>query len=224
MVKIICTIGPASMELSLMKKMKLAGMDIARLNTKHGDKEQWEIIVSNCKKIKCPIMLDIKDTKVLPWIELQAPEYLAISYAESAEYIQKVKKFVDHNVKIISKIETKNGLKNLTSLIRNSYGIMVARGDLSNNLNFEKVPVAQLEIIRRCKRDKRFVITATEMLLSMVNSKKPENAEVSDIATAVFEGSNAVMLSEETAIGKNPVLCVKTMRKIVSEAEKSKKK
>ena len=207
-----------------MKKMKLAGMNIARLNTKHGNKEQWEKIVSNCKKINCPMMLDIKDTTVLPWIEIQAPEYLAISFAESGEYIQKIKKFVDHNVKIISKIETKKGLSNLSSLIKNSYGIMVARGDLSKNLSFEKVPVAQREIVKRCKRDNKFVITATEMLLSMVKSKKPENAEVSDIATAVFEGSNAVMLSEETAIGKNPVLCVKTMRKIVSEAEKSKRK
>ena len=126
----------------------------------------------------------------------------------------------DKKIKIISKIETKKGLKNINELIKASDGIMVARGDLSKNIPFEKVPYYKKLIIDKCNSKRKFVIVATEMLLSMVKSKTPTNAEVEDVFSAVIEGGNALMLSEETAIGNYPVLTVKTMQKIISNAEK----
>ena len=218
--KIICTIGPASMSISKMKKMKENGMSIARINTKYGNLKQWEKIISICKKINCQIMIDIKCKDFLPWIKEKKPEYLAISYAESEKYIRGVIKEIDPHTKVISKIESKKGLLNFKNVIDASWGIMVARGDLSKNLSFEKVPAAQNLIIKKTIRDKKFVIVATEMFLSMVNSKKPTNAEASDVFLAVLNGADATMLSEETAIGKYPSLAVEAMKKILIEAEK----
>lgn len=219
--KIICTIGPSSMSLSKLKKMKENGMSIARINTKHGDFKQWEKIISNCKKINCQIMIDIKCKDFLSWVKEKKPEYLAISYAESEKYIRGVIKEIDPHTKVISKIESKKGILNFKNVIDASWGIMIARGDLSKNLSFEKVPAAQNLIIKKTIRNKKFVIVATEMLLSMVNSKKPTNAEASDVFLAVLNGADATMLSEETAIGKYPSLAVEAMRKILIEAEKN---
>lgn len=219
--KIICTIGPASSSFNIMKKMKSAGMDIIRLNTKYGNPSQWETILSNARKIKLEIMIDIKGNSAIDWISKQKFNYLAVSFAEKVSVLNDLKNKLDKGIKIISKIETKDGIKNINNLIKTSWGIMVARGDLARNVPFENVPVLQREILKKCRASKKFAITATEMLLSMTKSKSPTRAEVSDVATAVFLGSRGVMLSEETAIGKNPVLCVSTMRKITDEAEKS---
>lgn len=219
--KIICTIGPASISLQTMKRMKKNGMSIARINTKYGDLEQWEKIISNAKKIDCEVMVDIKNKKYLNWINEKNPEYVAISYAESEKYIKEIKENIPYNTKIISKIESKKGLQNFKGIRKFSWGIMVARGDLSKNLSFEKVPAAQHLIVKKTIQDKKFVIVATEMLLSMVESKTPTNAEVSDVFSAVLNGADATMLSEETAIGKNPSLSVDVMRKILIEAEKN---
>lgn len=219
--KIICTIGPASSSFGIMKKMKLAGMDIIRLNTKYGNVLQWENILNNARKLKLEIMIDIKGQDVVEWVSKQKFNYLAVSFAEKVSVLKDLKKKVDGGVKIISKIETKDGIKNINNLINASWGIMVARGDLAKNVPFENVPVLQREILKKCRASKKFAITATEMLLSMTKSTSPTRAEVSDVATAVFLGSHGVMLSEETAIGKYPVLCVATMRKITNESEKS---
>jgi pyruvate kinase len=219
--KIICTIGPSSKNFETMKEMVLAGMDIVRINTKYGNEKQWEDAISNAQKLGVKIMIDIKSTKFLNWVESQKIDYLAISFAEKASEINHIKNKIKKNVKIISKIETKLGIKNISQLIKSSWGIMVARGDLAKNVNFEQVPVLQREIIKKCRASRKFAITATEMLLSMTKSNSPTRAEVSDVATAVFLGSHGVMLSEETAIGKYPVLCVLTMRKIANESEKS---
>jgi len=97
---------------------------------------------------------------------------------------------------------------------------MVARGDLSKNISFEKVPYFKRLIIKKCKEQNKFVIVATEMLLSMVSSKKPTMSEVDDVFEGVVDGANALMLSEETTIGKHPVIVVKTMKKIIKSAEK----
>ena len=99
---------------------------------------------------------------------------------------------------------------------------MVARGDLGRNMILEELPIFQKVIIKKCNQKQKFVVTATEMLLSMTKSKIPSRAEVSDVANAVLDGSNALMLSEETAIGKYPVEAVKTMRKVISKTEKNK--
>ncbi len=166
-------------------------------------------------------MVDIKDLKIVEWAKLQKINYLAISFAEKVSVINYLKSKLSKKVKIISKIETKDGIKNINNLIKASWGVMVARGDLAKNVNFQEVPVLQREILKKCRASHKFAITATEMLLSMTKSITPTRAEVSDVATAVFLGSHGVMLSEETAIGRYPVLCVLTMRKITDEVEKS---
>ena len=97
---------------------------------------------------------------------------------------------------------------------------MVARGDLGKHIAIEKLPIFQKIILKQCKKKRKMGITATEMLLSMTKSKVPERSEATDVANAVIDGSQAVMLSEETAIGKYPVLAVKTMKSIIAETEK----
>jgi pyruvate kinase len=224
--KIVATIGPSSLEFPVLKKMRKAGMDIARINTKYGTKKQYEKILSGLKKLKgCETILDIKGTGKIELIKNYDFDYIALSYTNSAEEIRKTRKmFLPKKIKIISKIETPNGVKNINEIIKESDGVMVARGDLANNISYEKVPIEQKIIIKDSRKKKKFVITATEMLLSMVNSKSPERAEVSDIANAVIDGSNATMLSEETATGKYPVLVIKTMDKIIRYTEKNLKK
>ena len=220
-VKIVATIGPSSFSFETIKKMKENGLNIARINTKWGDEKQWESMIQLLHRLGIEIMIDVKSLSVMTWVNSQKINYLAVSYAQSKLQIKKIRGMMkDKTVRIISKIETKAGLENIDNLIEVSDGIMVARGDLSRNIPFEKVPYYKKLIIDKCKAKKVFVIVATEMLLSMINSKVPTNAEVEDVFSAVVEGGSAVMLSEESAIGKYPTLSVKTMRKIVCNAEK----
>ena len=219
--KIIATIGPASNNFEVLKKMKSKGMNIARINTKYGNPKQWESMITHLTKLNVKILIDIKGVKAIPWInKTKNVDYVAISYARDYKHVEQIKKSVRKNVKIISKIETITGIKNINGIINNSHGLMIGRGDLSRNIAFEKVPYYKRTIIDKCVQKKKFVVTATEMLLSMVNSIKPTNAEVDDIFSSVLAKSSALMLSEETAIGKHPALCVETMRKIIREAEK----
>jgi pyruvate kinase len=224
--KIIATISPASMNYDTLKSMHKNGMDIARINTKWGNDKQYEKILKNLKKIRgCGILIDINSTKKIEWIKKQHFDYVALSYTSGKEEIRKIRKlFSPKKIKIIAKIETKEGVRNIDEIINESNGVMVARGDLSKNISYEKVPIEQKIIIKKCKSKRKFVITATEMLLSMIKSKTPERAEISDIANAVLDGSDAVMLSEETAIGKYPALAVKAMAKTILYTERNLKR
>lgn len=219
--KIIATIGPRSKELKILKKMSNRGMNIARINTKHGSKKQHLEILENLEKIKCGIMIDIVNSKIPKYLEKKKFNYVALSYAENSEQIKSLRKKISENVKIISKIETKRGLENVDILIKNSEGIMVARGDLGKNLPFEEVPIFQKIILKKCNKKRKLSITATEMFLSIMKTKVPRRSEVSDIANAVLDGSSALMLSEETAVGKHPVLAVKIMKKVINFTEKN---
>jgi pyruvate kinase len=220
--KIIATIGPSSLDSTILKNMKKNGMDICRINTKHGNEKQWEEIYKNVKKIKCEILFDINNLEKIEWIKKHKFDYLAVSYTKNKAHLKKIKNlFLPKKIKVISKIETHDGLANIDGIIEESFGVMVARGDLSKNISYEKVPIEQKSIIKKCNAKKKFVITATEMLLSIVNSKSPERSEISDIANAVIDGSNAVMLSEETAIGKYPALAIKIMNKTIKYTEKN---
>lgn len=216
--KVIATIGPASLDLSIIKKLIEAGVNIFRINTKYGSTSQYLQIVDNIKAVDhAQVMFDIKDDKHLAFLQNQQFDYLAVSFAESATQIEKYKKLFDKYIKIIAKIETKKGIKNIDEIIDASDGILVARGDLSRNIPAEEVPIMQKIIIKKCNAKNKFVITATEMLLSMVQNSLPEKAEISDVANAVLDGTNAVMLSEETAIGTHPVLAAETMVQIVKK-------
>jgi pyruvate kinase len=153
----------------------------------------------------------------------QKPDYLALSFVTEAEDVASVRKLVTEEsmtVPIIAKIERGEAVKNLDSIIASADGIMVARGDLGVEIPLEKVPLVQKEIIGKCNQAGKPVITATEMLLSMVKSMRPTRAEASDVTNAIFDGTDATMLSEETSIGNNPLQAVVIMDKIAREAEK----
>lgn len=229
--KIIATLGPSSSSLEIIEKLIKNGVDIFRINTKYGSEEEYLQLIDSInlakKKLnkKTKILFDIKNQKLIPFLREIKFDYLAVAFAESKQQINAIKKKLKNDkIKIISKIETKKGFKNLSELINCSFGIMVARGDLGKNVPLQKLPIYQKEIISICNKKNVFVITATEMLLSMQFNKLPTKAEVTDVANAVLDGSNAIMLSEETTIGKYPELAVKFMDKIILEIEKWNKK
>lgn len=152
----------------------------------------------------------------------QQPDYLALSFVSNAKDVTSVGAILHENstdIPIIAKIERGVAIDKFDSILATSEGIMVARGDLGVDIPLEKVPLVQKEIIRKCNQAGKPVITATQMLESMVNAARPTRAEVTDVANAIFDGTDAVMLSEETSTGKYPVQAVKMMAKIAQEVE-----
>lgn len=151
-------------------------------------------------------------------------DYVAASFVRCAEDVISLRSFLDDHggkyIKIISKIENMEGIENFKSILGHSDGIMVARGDMGVEVNFAKLPGIQKKFIKECCQSGKIVITATQMLESMVASQTPTRAEITDVANAVFDGTSAVMLSGESAMGKYPVETVKVMAKIVRQAEK----
>jgi pyruvate kinase len=152
----------------------------------------------------------------------QQPDYLALSFVGNAKDITNVRAILcenDADIPIIAKIERGVAVDKFDSILLASEGIMVARGDLGVDIPLEKVPLVQKEIIKKCNQAGKPVITATQMLESMVNAPWPTRAEVTDVANAVFDGTDAIMLSEETSTGKYPAQAVKMMGKIAREVE-----
>ena len=153
----------------------------------------------------------------------QKPDYLALSFVTDAGDITDVRNILRRNradIPIIAKIERGEAVDNFGRILAAADGIMVARGDLGVELPLERVPLIQKDIIRRCNRAGKPVITATEMLESMLDSVRPTRAETTDVANAIFDGTDAIMLSGETAIGKYPVPSVKVMASIARATEK----
>jgi len=220
--KIIATIGPSSLNAEMIHGMIKSGVTAVRINTKYGSLEQYEKIIQYSKDAGgCEVIFDVKNLDILDWLKTQEFDYIALSFAETCRQIKDIRDlFAPRKIKIIAKIETDEGIKHIDNLIECSDGIMVARGDLGRNIPYEKVPLIQKMIIKKCNEKKRMVITATEMLLSMTNSQIPERAEASDVANAILDGSDYLMLSEETATGNFPLLSVQTMAKIINETEK----
>lgn len=150
-------------------------------------------------------------------------DYVAMSFVGDSQDIERLRQEMGkRNFKkpIIAKIERKKALENIDEIISAADAVMVARGDLGNEIPLEQIPYVQHEIIQKAKAAKKPVITATQMMLSMMDNPAPTRAEVSDIAYAILDGSDGVMLSEETALGKYPVEAVKMMEKIVIAAER----
>lgn len=330
--KIIGTIGPASIDYSVMKSLVLAGLNVVRINLSHAKLKDMEIILKNVKKLRkelnvpLPIMIDTRgpelrvntfesgsveikkgqlftftskdvignnsmvsinhpeilsnikvgdrilavnglltfkvvevtdfdvitkavDSGVLsnrkslfvPGVKLNVPylneldkkdilwgiknnvELIAASFVNSKEDIKTLRKFITKNggnMQIISKIESQCGVDNLDEIIEHTDAIMVARGDLGVEVKMECLPELQKTIIKKTVAKGKTVITATEMLESMIENRRPTRAEVTDIANAVYDGTSCVMLSGETASGKNPELAVKTMAQVCIETEK----
>jgi pyruvate kinase len=315
--KVVCTVGPGSMNPETIKRMHAAGMDVVRINTAHGDFDQYDRIIHITREVgEIPIMLDLKGPEVriraeaprevdtgdmvvagfddeeltfsydfydevdvgdkitiddgtivaiverkqegklhlrildegeiqknkgvnIPGKRLGVPrlskkdleaidyakqnnvEFLALSFTRDASDVANLRRRVGAGKQaIIAKIENQEGVWNASEILEESDGLMVARGDLGVEIEYQKVPLIQKDLIRRCNQRGKVVIIATQMLESMVDSPAPTRAETSDVANAILDGSDAVMLSEETAIGKYPVKSVEMMAKIALEAER----
>jgi len=150
-------------------------------------------------------------------------DFVACSFVSRRQDLIDVKEFLKanggENIDIIAKIENRSGVDNIEEICKECDGIMVARGDLGVEIPFEEVPSVQKYLITKCRMMGKRVITATEMLESMINNPRPTRAEISDVANAVYDGTSAIMLSGETAMGKHPALTVKTMSKIAEKTE-----
>lgn len=186
-------------------------------------------VLSNNKSINIPNChiempyLSKKDEEDLLFGIKQDVDYIAMSFVRSADDVKEVRNLLNRNggeeIEIIAKIENHEGVNNIDDILRYSDGIMVARGDMGVEIPFEQLPSIQKNIIKKCFRAGKKVITATQMLESMIHAPKPTRAEISDIANAVFDGTSAIMLSGETAVGDYPLQTLKTMASIASYAE-----
>ena len=246
--KIIATIGPASDKKEILAEMIKHHMNIARLNFSWGTHQYHADIIKNIHELSdnIPIIQDLsgpreqdddghhfggkngqeiiteKDIDDLNFGIEQKVDYVALSFVGTASDVIKLKKLIKEkggNQKVIAKIERKLAVDNLEEIIKEADAIMVARGDLGNEFPLEKIPFVQHYIIDECKKAHKMVIVATQMLLSMVSNPIPTRAEVSDVAYAILDGADGVMLSEESAKGKYPVEAVSMMEKIALVAE-----
>lgn len=330
--KIVCTIGPACSDEKTLRRMMLAGMDVARFNMSHGTHDSHRELIDKVKKIRfelglpVSIMIDTKGpeirikqfkngkinlvpnqdfaittenvlgdssivsvtydkfpeivkkgtrillndglielvadrvtdrvvyTKVvvggelsnnksinLPSVELnmeylsdvdksdlafgveQQAEVFSISFVNHAQDVIDVRNYLkslgDNDSFIIAKVESAKGVENLDEIIDAADGVMVARGDMGVEINFEKLPHIQKVMLEKAKNKGKYSITATQMLESMITNSRPTRAEISDVANAIYDGTSAIMLSGETSAGKYPVLAVSTMQKIATETE-----
>lgn len=316
--KILCTIGPASLQPETLELMVTAGMNCARINTAYGDFDRYKQTVNNVRKVAdIPLLVDLKgpeirlqtdkevavnrgdvlnvgfngevirfnhnfidqlnigdvlfidngrirtsvtkksegslsllveqggvlangkgvnipnkqllvptlserDLKIIEFTKEYEIEYLALSFTRNEEDIAILRSAAEgFNGAVVAKIENFGGIQNFDKILAASEGIMVARGDLGVEIEAEKVPLVQKSLIRKCNQVGKTVVTATEMLESMMNQPFPTRAEVSDVANAILDGTDATMLSGETAVGKYPVESVAMMARVAVEAEKA---
>lgn len=331
--KIICTIGPASEKEEILRKMMLAGMNVARLNFSHGSHEEHKERIETIKKLReeldipVGIMLDTKGPEIrignfkdkevyleegqyftlttrdvlgdknivnvhyeglpkdvklgdriliddglielnveeiidntdicclvknggpvtdhkgvnVPGVKVNLPavtekdyedilfgiengiDFIAASFIRKAENVLEIRKILEEHggehIHIISKVENQEAVDNIDEILKVSDGLMVARGDLGVEITTEEIPIVQKQLIKKCNEVGKPVITATQMLDSMMRNPRPTRAEVTDVANAIFDGTDAIMLSGETAAGKYPLESVKTMYNIAIKAE-----
>jgi pyruvate kinase len=239
-VKIVCTLGPASSSPEVIEGMLKGGMDVARFNLAYGTLQEHSQLISEVRslsqKLKLPvgILLDLPGLKRshgdikavfgqhLDFALTEDADFVALSFISSVQQVREVKQLLRKmkaDIPVIVKIEKARALEESGAILETGEGIMVARGDLALDISIEKVPMAQKRLINEANRQGKPVITATQMLESMVRSATPTRAEAADVANAVLDGSDALMLSEETAIGSYPVEATETMVKIALEAE-----
>ncbi|MCX6726387.1 MAG: pyruvate kinase [Candidatus Shapirobacteria bacterium] len=227
--KIVATIGPASEKTDIIKELIIGGATIFRFNLKHNTWQWHNLAIKTVREtaknlgISVGIMVDVprSDYNIGEIVDF---DILALSYLKTAMEIDHLRElYTKKGLKpiIIAKIENKRALENLDKIISAADGVMVARGDLGEAISFKELAYYQKIIINQCRKQLKPVIVATEMLLSMVTNKTPTRTEATDVANAVYDGTDAVMLSQETAMGNHPGICVKTMAEIVSFADKT---
>ncbi len=196
-------------------------------------------IITKCKSHNCIIRsnkgvhipnlnmsfsnLTIKDKKDIKTATKLGCNWIALSFLQNEKIILEARKLIRKDIGIISKIENKIALKNIDKIIKYTDAVMVARGDLAIDIGHSEVPKVQLSLIKKCSQNSKSVIVATQMLESMIENNTATRAEVNDIATAIFQGADTVMLSAEAAIGKFPIQAVSTMTKTILSAEKYKR-
>ncbi len=198
----------------------------------HNDHLITEILndaeISNNKGVNIPdVILPIdaltnKDKSDLIKALDMGVDWVALSFVQQAEDINKLKKMIGNKALVMAKIEKPSAVKNIDEIIKVADGIMIARGDLGVEMPTEQVPIAQKNIIRRCRHFGKPVVVATQMLESMIDNLVPTRAEASDVANAIYDGTDAVMLSGESAVGAHPVEVVKTMHNIIENVENDK--
>ena len=208
------------------------GLIKVRVVKKEGDKLVTQVIqggvISSRKGVNFPgASISIpafteKDKRDLEFGLSSGIDLVALSFVNSAEDIKRCKNFIKERggkQPVFAKIETQKGVENIDSILEEADGLMVARGDLGVELPIEMVPVIQKKLVKKARDAGKPVIIATQMLTSMINSTSPTRADVSDIANAVLDGADALMLSDETTVGKYPVEAVKVMARTIVEAE-----
>ena len=167
--------------------------------------------------------LTLKDKKDIKTATNLGCNWIALSYLQNEKLILEARKLIKKDMGIISKIENKHALKNIIKIIKSTDSIMIARGDLAIDIGHSEVPKVQLSLIKKCSQLSKSVIVATQMLESMIENNTATRAEINDIATAIFQGADTVMLSAEAAIGKFPIQAVSTMSQTILSAEKYKR-
>ncbi len=184
--------------------------------------------ISNNKGVNIPdVILPIdaltnKDKSDLMKALDMGVDWVALSFVQQADDINKLKKMIGNKALVMAKIEKPSAVKNIDKIVNAADGIMIARGDLGVEMPTEQVPIAQKNIIRRCRHFGKPVVVATQMLESMIENLVPTRAEASDVANAIYDGTDAVMLSGESAVGAHPIEVVKTMNNIIETVENDK--
>lgn len=248
--QIVATIGPSSMDPKIIKSMIEAGMNVARLNFSWSDLKSKVDQISAIRKAAgesgqtIPIIGDLPgprtqvreghtyipeeiptehDKEIIKFAIDQGLDYIGLSFVGSKEDVKRCKDFIvsqGGSQGTIAKIERAIAVEKAEEIISEADATMVARGDLGNEVPLEKIPFIQEDIIKKCNYLNKPVIVATQMMLSMTHNPLPTRAEVTDVENAVIQKADAVMLSEETAIGEHPVETVAMMKKIILETEK----
>lgn len=244
--QIIATIGPSSGDKETLRQMMASQLDVARLNFSWGTLDEHSQYIKNIRDaarsedLHIPIIQDLpgpraqgehrhtmdpseevitaKDKDIIAFGKEHEVDYLAVSFVRNESDMLLAKELAG-GTPVIAKIERREALENFNDILKVADGVIIARGDLGDNIPIEYLPFVQRALISRANQAGVPVATATEMLLSMTERKRPTRAEVTDVAYAIMHGSDAVMLSEETAIGRYPVETVKVMETIIKTAE-----
>jgi pyruvate kinase len=195
------------------RKLQLKALDSGAIDDGKG------VNIPN-KHLSVPTFTE-KDLELIKFAKKHDVEYVALSFTRNAEDVKNLSQTNNFECGIIAKIENSEGVQNAEEILDEASGLMVARGDLGVEIEPERVPLVQKSLIKLCNQSGKLVVTATEMLESMIHQPNPTRAEVSDVANAILDGSDAVMLSGETAIGQYPVGAVEMMTRIANETEKA---